>query len=207
MTTFILVRHGYTDWIEKEILHGISDRPLSEFGLEQADATAKFLHNTKIDRMYSSPLIRAMQTAEKIGETTGAKPEPVADLREENYGWLEGKRDWWPTVKDRKSLIPFYIFTRVSISTLTGEPFWQFRQRVVNAWRKIKEENSSGTIAIVAHSGVLRTILTHEFGGTRFDTEKYSLTACSVSRIEVNGNSPHIISLNENSHLPGDNHL
>lgn len=207
MTTFILVRHGYTNWIEKEILHGISDPPLSEFGLRQADATAAYLKGTKIDRIYSSPLLRAMQTAEKIGETTGVKPEPVADLREENYGWLEGKRDWWSTFKGRKSLIPFYIATRLSISALTGEPFWQFRQRVVNTWTKIKEENPSGTIAIVAHSGVLRTILTSEFGGTRSETDKYSLTACSVSRIEINGRGPQIISLNENSHLPGDNRL
>ena len=69
MTTFLLVRHGYTEWIEKEILHGISDLPLSEFGLKQAELTAQYLKNTKIDRMYSSPLLRTMQTAEKISKT------------------------------------------------------------------------------------------------------------------------------------------
>jgi len=207
MTTFILVRHGYTDWIEKEILHGISDRPLSEFGLLQADATGKYLKGTKIDRMYSSPLLRAMQTAEKITEATGVQTIPIADLREENYGLQEGKRDWWPFVKDRKALIPFYLITRLTINALTGEPFWQSRKRITGIWEKIKRDNPEGTVAIVAHSGVLRMILIHEFGGSRLDVISYPITACSVIRISINRKGPQFLSINEHSHLPGESVL
>jgi alpha-ribazole phosphatase len=207
MTTFLLVRHGYTDWIEKQILHGISDRPLSEFGLKQAEATAQYLRDTKIDRMYSSPLLRAMQTAEKIAGTTGVQAVPLADLREENYGWQEGKRDWWPFVKDRKALIPFYLITRLTINTLTGEPFWKFGKRVSGVWEKIKQDNPEGTAAIVAHSGVLRMILLHEFGGSRLDVNTYPITACSVSRISINLKGSQLLSINEHDHLPGESTL
>ena len=207
MTIFLLVRHGYTEWIEKEILHGISDLPLSEFGFKQAEATAQYLKSTKIDRMYSSPLMRAMQTAEKISEATGVQTQPLADLREENYGWSEGKRDWWAFVKTRKVLIPFYITMRLTINMLTGEPFWESRKRITGVWEKIKQDNPEGTVAIVAHSGVLRTILLHEFGGTRFDVGLYPITTCSVSRISINGNGPQILSINEHGHLPGESAL
>jgi broad specificity phosphatase PhoE len=204
MTKVYLIRHGITDWMEKEILHGVSDRPLSAFGLQQADATAEFLKDVKFDRIYTSPLQRAAQTAEKIGASVGITPIPVEGLMEENYGILEGGRDWWPTVKTKPLIIPFYSYTRVAISTLTGEPFWAFRNRVVRTWETIKSDNPSGTIGVVAHSGVLRHILRHEFGGPR-TSKKYTLTTASVSEIEVDGRgNARIIQINQNAHLPGD---
>jgi probable phosphoglycerate mutase len=207
MTTFLLVRHGYTEWIEKEILHGISDIPLSDFGLKQAELTAQYLKNTKINRIYSSPLLRAMQTAEMISETSGIPIIPFADLREEDYGWQEGKRDWWAYVKDRKALVPFYIVMRLTVNALTGEPIWKSRKRIANVWEKIKKENNEGTVAIIAHSGVLRMILMHEFGGSRMDTGTYPISTCSISRISVNGSGSRILSLNEHGHLPEEGSL
>jgi broad specificity phosphatase PhoE len=207
MATFLLVRHGYTEWIEKEILHGISDLPLSEFGFKQAELTAQYLKNIKIDRMYSSPLLRSMQTAEKITGTTGVQAVPLEDLREENYGWQEGKRDWWPYVKDRKALIPFYVLMRLTINALTGEPFWKSQKRVAAVWEKIKQDNPEGTVAVVAHSGVLRMILLHEFGGSRLDVGIYPISTCSVSRISVNGSESKILSINEHDHLPEESTL
>ena len=207
MTTFLLVRHGYTEWIEKELLHGISDQSLSEFGFKQAEMTAAYLKSTPIDRMYASPLLRAMQTAEKISKTTGVLPLPLADLREENYGWQEGKRDWWPFVRNRKALIPLYTAMRLVISTLSGEPTWQFRKRIAGVWNKIKQENPEGTVAVVAHAGVLRMILLQEFGGSRFDTTLYPISACSVSRVSINGKGPQLLSINEHAHLPEESCL
>ena len=207
MTTFLLVRHGYTEWIEKELLHGISDLPLSEFGFKQAELTAQYLKNTKIDRIYSSPLLRTMQTAEKISKVSGTPIIPLADLKEEDYGWQEGKRDWWPYVRERKPLIPAYLILRLAINALTGESFWKSGKRVANVWEKIKAENPEGTVAVVAHSGVLRMILLHEFGGSRLDTNLYPISTCSVSRISVNGKGAQIVSLNEHDHLPEESTL
>jgi broad specificity phosphatase PhoE len=207
MTIFLLVRHGYTEWIEKELLHGISDQPLSEFGFKQAELTARFLKNTRIDRIYSSPLLRTMQTAEKISETSGIPVIPIADLREEDYGWQEGKRDWWAYVRPRKALIPFYVVLRLTVNALSGEPFWKSKKRIADVWEKIKKENPEGTVAIVAHSGVLRMILMHEFGGSRLDVGTYPISTCGVSRISVNGSGSKILSINEHDHLPAESTL
>lgn len=203
MTKFLLVRHGVTDWIEKELLHGISDIPLSEYGKKQAKLTAETFKGIKVDRLYSSSLSRAMQTAEEISKVTSLEIEPVDGLREMDFGWMEGKRDYWPVVKDKRILVFVYTITRMISGFLSGDRYGKFRGRVVNAWEKIVAENPNGTVAVVAHSFVLRNILTHEFGGNPVFTPKFVLTTCSVSEVErdENGNM-RLIEVSRNSHLP-----
>jgi broad specificity phosphatase PhoE len=205
MTAYYLIRHGYTDWIEQEILHGISDRPLSEFGQQQARATAEYMRGKKVDRLYTSPLIRCKETADAVSSALGVKPIVIENLKEENYGVLEGRRDWWPVIKKKPAIIPFYAFIRTTISTITGEPVWQFKHRVVAAWEDIKAKNASGSVVVVGHSGVLRTILMKEFD---FKRNQISLTLSSVSQFEVDQESnARIIELNHSAHLPGENFL
>jgi broad specificity phosphatase PhoE len=94
MTRFLLVRHGVTDWIEQELLHGISDIPLSEYGKNQAKLIAETFRGVKVDRLFSSSLSRAMQTAEEISKVTSLEIIPIEGLREMDFGWMEGKRDY-----------------------------------------------------------------------------------------------------------------
>lgn len=203
MTKFLLVRHGVTDWIEKELLHGISDVSLSEYGKKQAKLTAETFKEIKVDRLYSSPLSRAMQTAEEISKVTSLEIEPVDGLREMDFGWMEGKRDYWPVVKEKKILIFIYTISRMISGFLSGDRYGKFRGRVVNAWEKIVAENPNGTIAVVAHSFVLRNILTHEFGGNPVFTPKFVLTTCSVSEIERDKDGKmRLIEVSRDSHLP-----
>ena len=205
MTNYYLIRHGYTDWIEKEILHGISDRPLSDFGNEQARATAAYMRGKQVDVLYSSPLIRCTQTAAYLSDVLGVQPTIVEDLKEENYGILEGKRDWWVEIKKRPILITPYAIVRTTISTITGEPVWNFKKRVIAAWEGIKAENPSGSVAVVGHSGVLRNILMHEFNYKR---NEISLTTSSVTQFEIGDDSTALmIDLNHNAHLPGEQFL
>ncbi len=208
MTKFLLVRHGITDWIEQELLHGISDIPLSEHGNIQAKLTAETFTDIKVDRLYSSSLSRAMQTAEEISKVTSLKIEPVEGLKEMDFGWMEGKRDYWHTFKGNPILVVLYIISRLISGFLSGERFSRFKHRVVNAWKEIISENPSGTVIIVAHAGVLRNILAHEFGGCPIYGPKFSFTPCSISEIECdkNGNM-RLIEVSRDAHLAGDKNL
>jgi len=205
MTRFLLVRHGVTDWIEQELLHGISDIPLSEHGKIQAKLTAETFKDINVDRLYSSSLSRAMQTAEEISKVTSLKITPVEGLKEMDFGWMEGKRDHWHTLKGNPILVVFYIIARLISGFLSGERFGRFKHRVVNAWKKIIAENPSGTVAVVAHAGVLRNILAHEFGGCPVYNRKFIFANCSVSEIERDENeNMRLIEVNRNAHLSGD---
>ena len=85
-----IIRHGQTELNSRHVLQGRSDHPLNEAGIQQAREAARRLQSLGIrfDRVYSSPLIRAVQTAEIVVPNT----EPVIDERliEMDYGPYEG---------------------------------------------------------------------------------------------------------------------
>ena len=61
-----LMRHGETDWNKARRLQGQSDVPLNEFGIELAIKTAEGLKNVDFDAAFSSPLKRALVTAQTV---------------------------------------------------------------------------------------------------------------------------------------------
>ena len=85
-----IIRHGQTDLNRKKVLQGRSDSPLNEEGLAQAEAAAQRVRDLGIrfDKVYTSPLIRAVQTAEKLAG--GAPVEVDERLIEMDYGPYEG---------------------------------------------------------------------------------------------------------------------
>ena len=92
-----IIRHGETAKNRKNVLQGRSDQPLNELGMDQAEkAGALFsLNGIRFDAVYSSPLIRAVQTAEQIlkrSEDGGRLPDIIKDNRliEMDYGPYEG---------------------------------------------------------------------------------------------------------------------
>lgn len=88
MVRLILIRHGETDYSSQHRYCGFSDPPLNDKGIWQCQQLAARLKDTKIDKVYSSDLVRARQTAEII---FGGRPiEETADLREMNFGLFEG---------------------------------------------------------------------------------------------------------------------
>ncbi len=199
-----LIRHGTTDWLEQRLLHGHSDRPLSPFGLEQARLTASAMQGETVSRMFSSPLLRTMQTAQAVGKTVSVDPEPLDGLMEMHFGWMEGKRDRWHDVKDNKVLFKIYYSLRMLAGLVSGESHGHFQKRVRNAWKFIREQDCPKGLVVVAHFEVLRTILNCEFNNQYSDITKFMLLPCSISEVEVNNSQPtHLIRLNDTSHLNG----
>ena len=91
LKTLLLVRHGTTEWVDNNILHGITDIPLNENGLRQAREVAEALKNVPASHLYSSSLTRCMQTAQAIAAKVHLEPVPMDGLKEMDFGWLEGK--------------------------------------------------------------------------------------------------------------------
>jgi uncharacterized phosphatase len=91
MTELYLVRHGETDWNRQHRIQGLTDIPLNDTGREQAKAAGVLLARRSWDRIVTSPLSRAMETASIIATETGLDaPEPIQALVERNYGEGEG---------------------------------------------------------------------------------------------------------------------
>lgn len=207
MTTFLFVRHGTTAWVDTQLLHGITDIPLNERGREQASCAASALKDSGAVKMYSSSLSRCVETAQIIGKAAGIEPILTNSLVEINFGWLEGKKIRDHDYGEHSKLVELFdhhFFTLVR--ALSGESKQRFERRVLRGWLEIEKENPSGTVIIVAHSGVLNTILMHFFNKQFLNGNAYHhLNPCSITEVSVGaGGSAKMIRLNDRSHIPED---
>ena len=85
-----IIRHGQTDWNIAKKIQGRQDIPLNERGHFQAQCLGKAMENRPITAVFSSPQIRAMETAIAVASPAGVPVIPVRDLMEINYGvWEE----------------------------------------------------------------------------------------------------------------------
>jgi broad specificity phosphatase PhoE len=90
VTTFILVRHGETEWNRQEIFRGRIDIDLNDTGRRQAELLAKHLSKAKLDAVYSSPLKRATETAERIAHYQELEVQIASGLIDFDYGEWQG---------------------------------------------------------------------------------------------------------------------
>lgn len=87
---FIFVRHGKTHFNEINLTQGWCDSPLSKVGIRQVENISKQLEQYQIDKAYTSPLGRAVQTANIILSKKGIEPIYEERFKEVNFGILEG---------------------------------------------------------------------------------------------------------------------
>lgn len=88
--TVYLVRHGETEWNRAGRCQGVTDIPLTEKGIQQAQAVAQVFASQRLSCILSSPLQRAQETANRIATPHGLACETVPGLQEWDQGELEG---------------------------------------------------------------------------------------------------------------------
>jgi broad specificity phosphatase PhoE len=204
LKTILLVRHGTTEWVDRHILHGITDIPLNENGLRQAREVAEALKSIPASHLYTSPLTRCMQTAQAIAARVNLQPVPLEGLKEMDFGWLEGKPFRDLTSQNIKPLVRFFDqYQHLFIRMISGESITHLRRRVLAAWQQILDENMGEISIVVGHSAVFNNILIHHFGknfpkGMHY----YSMRPCSIAEIEINDtDQAHLVRMDDISHL------
>ncbi|MFT5875057.1 MAG: broad specificity phosphatase PhoE [Clostridium sp.] len=205
-TTLTLVRHGETEWNALGKFQGCKDINLSKEGILQADYLKKRFDN-KFDYIYTSPLKRAMQTAEIISKSSKIKPIIESDLREINFGEWEGL-----TIKEIESNFP-EKFIEWRNDELNGPicggdlSLKKASIRAKNAILEIVKKHQGENIIIVAHGGIIKAGLIGIFEWKMTMYHKIILGNTAVCKIIFDTNlNPKIIILNDTSHLP-DNYV
>ncbi|MFH0851763.1 MAG: histidine phosphatase family protein [Candidatus Peregrinibacteria bacterium] len=89
--SIFFVRHGETAWNAKGIYQGTLNSPLSDKGKEQASCAAGFLREKNISKIISSPLERALETANSIANPLQCAVEVIPEFREMDFGMFQGK--------------------------------------------------------------------------------------------------------------------
>ncbi len=184
MLEILLIRHGYTDGNKKNLFYGRTDYPLNEQGRREAETIGKVLKDVHIDAIYSSPLKRAYDTAQHIGQYHINTPIILCeDLQEMDFGLWEDqhyshiaqyyKRDWELWCED-------WWEVRVP----NGESGASMYSRVVKCLNELLTKHSDGRIAIVSHHGCLRSILLHLLKLSKKQYWRFRIDTGTVSRIE-----------------------
>ena len=162
-----LIRHGQTDWNVERKIQGQTDIPLNLNGKQQAEEAAKEIANLKIDRIISSDLSRAKETAEIINKKVGKEITFDKRLREVNYGDFEGIQIDKFTDKD------WEIFNETP-EKIKGEYRQQVYDRVKSFIDEIKDDEN---VLVVTHGGSLRMMLYYAKNKDNFDKNNYNMFA------------------------------
>ena len=166
MTRFFLVRHGETEWNRLRKIQGISDIPLNDTGRSQAAALGDILSKHRFDLIVSSPLSRALETAQIVARKLGMPaPLVIQDLVERNYGEAEGSSGL-----ELDTLYP-------PGKEIPGqEDRADVTKRVVRTLHDLAIRHPEADILAVAHGAVIRCVVDYAAPG------EYSepITNCSV---------------------------
>lgn len=190
MLTLILVRHGESRANNEKFFAGQLDVELSELGRKQADMTAKYVTEAyKIDKIYSSPLRRAYDTAKAIAERTGLDIITRDDLREINSGKWQGLH--FDELEEKYAeRYGVWLHDIGNAKTPDGESVKELYDRAWSAIEAIAAENSAGVVAVSTHATPIRSIICRLRGYTAENMKNIPWGSnASIAVLEFDGNA------------------
>jgi broad specificity phosphatase PhoE len=204
VTKLFLVRHGQSAGNAEGRFGGHSATPLSPLGFEQAKVTAGALAKENISAIYSSDLLRAVQTAEPLAKLLGIEINKDPAFRERNVGVLEGL-----TFDESKQAHPedYYALVNRNVHHVItkGESYRDLLDRITVQLREIIRSHRGGRIAIFTHTGALCFMTLHLLGAIHRGTKQtpWIVTSnCGINRFEIRGQrNVRVLALNDTRHL------
>lgn len=203
-TRLYLIRHGQSAGNAEGRFGGHGPTPLSDLGVQQAERTANVLAKEGIDVIYSSDLVRAVQTAEPLANLLDIPINTSEAFRERNVGVLQGltfdesKRDH---PKDYYALINRNINHVIT----DGESYRQLLKRITSELRTILRTHQGERIAIVSHTGAICYLTLFLLGAIHRNTNTtpWIITSnCGINRFEFRGpRNVRLLALNDTRHL------
>lgn len=194
MLEIILIRHGQTDWNRDRRIMGRLPIPLNARGRRETRATGRILSRFVIDRIYTSPLRRAMETAREVARGRRIKIEKTAAAAEIHYGRWVGKT--FDEVSDDKNY-KLYHTTPKRAHPPGGEPMVAVQRRAVGLIERLrKKHRRGGRIIVVSHADVIKSILVRYLGLDLNDLLKLRVDNASLSVLWFHGGRERVLAVN-----------
>jgi len=198
----ILVRHGETEWNRLRRFQGRTDIPLNQKGNDQARALALALKDEALTAIYSSPLGRAMETAQHIGSFHPATPVlKEQGLVEMDLGEFEGMdaRQWAAEHVDFRKV---WERKPATLPMPGGESLRQVQLRAVEALERIAESHGAGsTLLLCAHNFVIATLLCFALGIDLDQFRQLRQDTAALNILHNNGTAFEVETVNDCRHL------
>lgn len=198
MSECILVRHAQTDWNKKHIFRGRAEVELNRTGIRHAEKTSTLLADVKVEAIYTSPLKRALVTAQILARPHNLKPKEMEGLIDIDYG------DWQGLLREdvERNFPTLYQKWKEEPDKMKfpgGESLKDVKERVIKAFEEIL--SSSNLSFLVSHRVVIKIILLHVLGLPLSAFWKVRQDPCAISRVEQTAAGLSLISMNEGHHL------
>lgn len=202
-TEILIVRHGESMGNRERIFAGHFDVDLTERGYMQAEATADFLKNEKIDAIYSSDLKRAYNTALPHAAIHELRVNTSKALREINIGILEGADIKLIAKRRGPSFLKYWTEDFGLFAFLGGESTIEAGERFFDALKDIAKAHLGQCILITAHAGVIRAFWgkISKIDPVRLGVQIPFASNASVNRVNFENGEFIPISYSENQHL------
>lgn len=191
------MRHGETVWNHERRFTTRTDVPLSEAGMAQAHEAAGRLAGTRIDRIYCSPLHRALFTAEAVAEQRSPAPEIVVDerLTEIDAGPFEGKTEEELAEGPLAEAFARWHSDDAPEFPEGAEPFDHALSRAASFLDEHAGED--GTTLVVTHGSLARLMVSSYFLGGPPPVHRHLwLDNCRLAVIEWRGGVPKLTGFN-----------
>jgi broad specificity phosphatase PhoE len=200
MSRLLLVRHGETALNSAQRFWGKTDVALGTTGFYQAECLRDRLLNEKIDFAYSSELQRTVSTAETLALPHRLQVIKCAELNEIDFGELEGL-DFSEINQQYPDVVSRWNRRDSMLQYPGGESLFQMEARVKQFRNLLNSHNGSGTILIVAHSAILRTLICDLLSLDMGFRWSLRLDLASLSVVETYPEINILSLLNDISHL------
>lgn len=200
-TRIIALRHGETAWNVDARIQGQADIPLNEKGRWQAQRLARALAaRDPMAALYSSDLLRALDTSRSIADATGLAVVAEPGLRERGFGSFEGKtfselEASWPEQTARwRQRDPDW-------TPPGGESLTSVRNRVVQVTHALAQRHMGEQIVLVCHGGVLDALYRAATGLDMQAPRTWALVNASINRLLWTPQGLTIVGWSDTAHL------
>jgi broad specificity phosphatase PhoE len=204
----ILVRHGESVGNFENRLQGQEDFDLTDLGREQALRTGDRLAAEGVTAVYTSPLLRAANTARTIADELEVEPVLLPEVSEYHFGEMSGST--YREVRDRFAANPSSANVTAAERVYPGEEGRDvFFERVTSAMWRIVERHRGESVAVVSHGGPIALFCQTVLGLPYRRPMPFSVNNCSLSVIDIPDDAIEprsgavLLTLNDTAHLRG----
>ena len=198
MTRILLIRHATTDAVGQRFSGRLPGVLLNAEGQAQAQQLAARLAAAPLHAVYSSPLERALQTAELLAQAHGLQPLVCDDFVELDLGSWTNK-----TFQELNDDPQFHLFNSFRSGTRIpgGELMLAAQARMVAGLQRLAGQHPQQMVAVVSHSDLIKAAVAY-YAGIPLDLfQRLEISPASVSVLEIYAESARLIALNSTPKL------
>jgi broad specificity phosphatase PhoE len=186
MIRFWLIRHGAHDWLGRTLVGRQTGISLNKQGKEEAQLIARALARRPLSMVCSSPMQRALETAEPLADALELRISIRSELDEIDFGEWTGRTF---AELDTDSRWREWNAHRASAACPAGESMRGVQKRILDFMGTLAQAHEGTEIALVSHGDVLRAALAHHLHVALDRMQTIPFEPGAVALIEFGGNS------------------